>query len=75
MLAGAYLAGTGPAEQDQAFVAGVIQQLIGLQNNVAWTQAAMAEERDFRRMTLIGYAASLALIFAVVVFAYVTWPR
>jgi hypothetical protein len=75
MLAGAYLAGTGPAEQDQAFVAGVVQQLIGLQNNVGWTRGALAEERDYRRMTAIGYAAALALIIAVAAFAYVTWPR
>ena len=73
MLAGAYLAGTGPAEQDQAFVAGVIQQLIGLQNNVAWTPAAAAEERDYRRMTAIGYTAALALVLAVGAFAYITW--
>ena len=73
MLAGAYLAGTGPAEQDQAFVAGVIQQLIGLQNNVGWTPAALAEERDYRRMTAVGYAAALALVIAVGAFAYLTW--
>jgi hypothetical protein len=75
MLAGAYLAGTGPAEQDQAFVAGVVQQLIGLQNNVGWTAAARAEERDYRRMTTIGYAAALALVIAVGAFAYLTWLR
>lgn len=75
MLAGAYLAGTGPAEADQAFVAGVVQQLIGLQNNVGWTPAALAEERDYRRMTAIGYAAALALVIAVGAFAYLTWLR
>ena len=75
MLAGAYLAGTGPAEQDQAFVAGVVQQLIGLQNNVGWTPATLSEERDYRRMTTIGYAAALALVIAVGAFAYVTWLR
>ena len=75
MLAGAYLAGTGPAEQDQAFAAGVVQQLIGLQNNVGWTPAALAEERDYRRMTAIGYAAALTLVIAVGVFAYLTWLK
>ncbi len=75
MLAGAYLAGTGPADADQAFVAGVVQQLIGLQNNVGWTPAALAEERDYRRMTAIGYAAALALVIAVGAFAYLTWLR
>jgi hypothetical protein len=73
MLAGAYLGGTGPAELDQAFVAGVVQQLIGLQNNVGWTPTALSEERDYRRMTTIGYAASLTLILAVGTFAYLTW--
>ena len=75
MLAGAYLAGTGPADADQAFAAGVVQQLIGLQNNVGWTPAALAEERDYRRMTAIGYAAALALVIAVGAFAYLTWLR
>ncbi len=75
MLAGAYLAGTGPAEQDQAFAAGVVQQLIGLQNNVGWTPAALAEEKDYRRMIAIGYAAALTLVMAVGVFAYLTWPE
>ncbi|MDB5313803.1 MAG: hypothetical protein JWO38_8005, partial [Gemmataceae bacterium] len=75
MLAGAYLAGTGPDEQDQAFAAGVVQQLVALQNNVAWTAAADAEETDYRRMTAIGYAATLVLVIAVVAFGYATWWR
>jgi len=75
MLGGVYLAGTGTAEQDQAFVAGVVQQLIGLQNNVGWTSAALAEERDYHRMTVIGYAASLVLVIAVGLLAYLTWLR
>lgn len=74
MLSGAYLAGTGPAEQDQAFVTGVVKQLIGLQNNVGWTAAALAEERDYRRMTAVGYATAAALVIAVGAFAYLSWP-
>jgi hypothetical protein len=73
MLAGAYLAATGPDEQDQAFAAGVVRQLIVSQNSVAWTDAAEAEERDHRRMTGIGYAAALALAVAVLTFGYATW--
>jgi hypothetical protein len=73
MLAGAYLAGTGPDERDQAFAAGVVQQLIGLQNNVGWTAAAVAEETDYRRMAIVGYAAAIALIIAVATFGYSTW--
>lgn len=73
MLAGVYLAGTGPDERDQTFAAGVVQQLIGLQNNVAWTQAALNEELDYRRMAAIGYAAAVVLVIAVVVFGISTW--
>ncbi len=75
MLTGAYLAGTGPADGDQAFVTGVVQQLIGLQNNVGWTPAALAEERDYRRMTVVGYATAFALVLAVAAFAYLSWLR
>jgi hypothetical protein len=73
MLAGTYLAGTGPDERDQAFAAGVIQQLLGLQNNVSWTPAAIAEESDYYRMAAVGYAAAIALVIAIGTFAYSTW--
>jgi hypothetical protein len=73
MLAGTYLAGTGPDERDQAFASGVVQQLINLQNNVAWTAAAVAEETDYRRMAAVGYAAAVVLVIAVITFGYTTW--
>ncbi len=73
MLAGAYLAGTGPDERDQAFAAGVVQQLIALQNNVGWTEAAVREETDYRRMAAVGYAAAVTLVIAVIVFGVTTW--
>jgi len=73
MLAGTYLAGTGPDERDRAFASGVIQQLIALQNNVGWTAAAIAEETDYVRMATVGYAAALALVIAVATFGYTTW--
>ena len=73
MLAGAYLAGTGSDERDQAFASGVVQQLLALQNNVGWTPEAIAEETDYRRMTAVGYAAALALAIAVAAFGYTTW--
>lgn len=73
LLAGVYLAGTGPDECDQAFAAGVLHQLVSLQNHVGWTEAADAEERDYRRMTAIGYAAATCLVVAVVAFGYSSW--
>ena len=75
MLAGAYLAGTGSDEQEQAFAGGAVQQLLTLQNNVAWTAAAESEERDYHRMAAIGYAALFLLVMAVAAFAYLTWWR
>jgi hypothetical protein len=75
LLAGAYLAGTGADEQDQAFAAGVVQQMLALQNRVRWTEAAEAEERDYHRMAAIGYAATVALLLAVGAFALSTWGR
>jgi hypothetical protein len=73
MLAGTYLVGTGPDEQDRAFATGVVQQLLALQNNVGWTAAATAEEADYVRMAVVGYAAAIALAIAVVTFGYTTW--
>ena len=73
MLAGVYFAGTGPDARDQAFAAGVAQQIIGLQNQVAWTAAADAEERDYKRMAAIGYLATAAAVLAVGALAYTTW--
>src|SRR5262249_29717295 len=73
VLAGGYLAGTGPDERDQAFAAGVVQQLVGLQNNVAWTRAAVAEETDYRNMSAVGYAAAVVLVIAVATFGISTW--
>jgi hypothetical protein len=73
MLSGTYLAGTGPDERDHAFAAGVVQQLLTLQNNVSWTDAATAEETDFMRMAVVGYGAVLALAIAVITFGYTTW--
>jgi len=73
MLAGAYLAGTGPDVSDQAFVAGVIQQIVSLQNSVAWTPEAEAEEADYRRMTWVGYFTIVIAVIAVGWMAYRAW--
>jgi hypothetical protein len=66
-LRGCYLAATGAdATREQAFVAGVFPSLMQLQNAVAWTPAALAEDRGCRLWTRAGYAA-LALFTATVV--------
>lgn len=73
MLAGAYVAGTGPDARDQAFAAGVVQQIVSLQNSVAWTPEAEAEEADYKRMTIVGYLAIAIAVIAVGWLAYQSW--
>jgi hypothetical protein len=55
LYGGCYIAGTGRAEADQAFVAGFFRLLFREQDNVAWTQQALGEEASVQRMIGIGY--------------------
>src|SRR5262249_31094847 len=61
LYGGCYIAGTGRAENDQAFVAGFFRLLFREQDHVAWTQGALNEEASVRRMIGIGYIALAAL--------------
>ena len=74
LLGGFYLAATGAnADREQAFLPGVFQQLVQSQNCVAWTDAALAEEADYRRWTVYGYAALALFCIAFVVLLYGRW--
>jgi hypothetical protein len=56
-LGGCYLAATGPdATTQQGFVGGVFPQLLQMQNKVAWTEEALADDRRSRYWTVAGYA-------------------
>jgi hypothetical protein len=56
-LRGCYLAATGAdAARQQAFVAGIFPPLANLQNAVAWTPAALREDRAYGIWTCLGYA-------------------
>lgn len=72
MFGGCYIAGTGLNPDEHAFAAGVFQRLLQDQSYVAWTDAALAAERQYQRWTHLGYVAlavsSLALV-GLVVFA------
>lgn len=57
LYGGCYIAGTGRAENDQAFVAGFFRLLFREQDNAAWTQQALDEETSVRRMISLGYVA------------------
>jgi hypothetical protein len=72
MLAGAYVAGTGVDERQQAFLAGVLRRAQEMQNAVRWTSDAMAEDGAFHWYALLGYAM-LAVFLAVVAALMWSW--
>jgi hypothetical protein len=73
MFPGCYLAGTGRAEADQAFAAGVFRRLLreDAQNAVAWTQQALDQEAEYQRMLTIGYI--VLAVLAVADAALIVW--
>jgi hypothetical protein len=66
LLAGCYLAGTGGAVEQQAFVAGVFDRLAENQGVVAWSQTAIAEDSAYKRSATFGFAA-IAVVAAVLI--------
>ncbi len=64
LFAGCYVAGTGRADADQAFCAGVFRRLMGEQDNVSWTQEALDREAEQQRMVGIGFAVLAILAVA-----------
>jgi hypothetical protein len=71
-LGGFYFGGTGvdPVTQ-QAFVPGVFRLVVDHQNQVSWTPDALAEEADYQRWTMFGYAAMG--VFCIVLIALGVW--
>jgi hypothetical protein len=70
MVAGVYLTGTGLDSRDQAFVAGIFQEMLENQNFVSWTPQAFSDESSYRRMTRMGYATLLIILCVVASTAY-----
>ena len=71
MLTGCYMAATGEdAVRGQGFAGGVFPQLVQVQNHVAWTREALADDRACRRWALLGY---VGLVGAVVAGVAVAW--
>lgn len=75
LFGGCYLAGTGRAETDQAFVRAVLTRLMDAQSSVSWTSQAIAEDARYRRLTVLGYAAMALLVAIGLVVAWQQWPK
>lgn len=76
LFGGCFLAATGtdPA-REQAFVHGILRQMIENQNYVSWTKEAMAEEAEYLRWTRLGYLVILAMLITAFSLGYWYWPR
>jgi hypothetical protein len=76
LFGGCFLAATGtdPA-REQAFVHGILRQMIENQNYVSWTREALQEEAEFRRWTRLGYLVILGVVVSAVTLGYWYWPR
>lgn len=71
MLTGCYLAATGEdAVRGQGFAGGIFPQLVQVQNHVAWTQEALADDRTCRWLALLGYAGLVVGAVAAVALAW-----
>lgn len=70
-LRGCYLAACGKdAMTQQAFTAGIMSQVLEMQNDVQWTEKALQRDRDFHRWIVTGYVG-LASVLAVLVLTLV----
>jgi hypothetical protein len=62
LLRGCYFAATGEqAVTEQGFVSGILSQVVEMQDEVKWTQAAKQQDAECQRWTVMGYAA-LAIV-------------
>ncbi len=61
-----FSANSADDDQQQAFLAGVMPQLLEMQNEVSWSSAALASDARARRWTVIGYSLLTLVIGALI---------
>jgi hypothetical protein len=67
LFGGCYVAGTGADPvKEQGFVAGTFRRLTENQNYVSWTDEALVQETDYRRLSTYGYI-SLGIFTVVLI--------
>jgi hypothetical protein len=66
LFGGCYMAGTGAnSANEQAFIAGVIYRLLEEQDNVSWTQQALADDAWYQRWSVLAWVMVLLLLLAL----------
>jgi hypothetical protein len=74
LFGGCYVGATGSdPSTEQGFVAGTFRRLTENQNFVSWTDQALAEESDYKRLTTYGYVGIVVLVIALVGIGYWLW--
>jgi IcmF-related N-terminal domain len=69
-LGGCFLAATGAdAAHEQGFAGGIFPQLLEMQNSVAWSEDALADDASCKRWTKLGYATLAASVAALLALA------
>jgi hypothetical protein len=66
LFGGCYIAGTGKAPEEQAFIPGVLQRLIENQSYVSWTPDVFYDDDWYHRNTRAGYVGLGLFVLAVV---------
>jgi hypothetical protein len=72
LFAGCYLAATGAAPDEQAFVPGVFQRVADGQDLVSWAPEATADDARLNRLTAVGYCG-IAVLLALALVALRVW--
>ena len=74
LFSGCYFAATGETEDRQAFVKSVFEKLLEQENELAWTDEAIAENQRYRRLASFSLALSALLaacLIGMAVYKYI----
>jgi hypothetical protein len=70
LFAGCYFAGTGETPERQAFVKGVFERLPEQQEELEWTDAALAQERRYRTWSAVAFSTAGLFLIGILVLGY-----
>ncbi len=72
-LGGCFFMATSTDPRLQAFAPGVFRLLLENQNHVAWTNETLADEADYQRWIIVGYAAMAIFLISLGALGYWRW--
>ncbi len=66
LFSGCYFAATGDTEDRQAFVKNILEKVISLEEDLEWTDQALAEDRRFQRLAQAFVVANGLLLLSLI---------